>query len=139
MKDVAASKFPDLREVLVVDDHVDSAEALAAFLCSEGLTVVTAYDGSAALALAQIHQPRVIVLDLRLGSIDGCDVARDLRAPDSIATPFLIAYSADFSSALREATNRAGFDRHFLKPNDFDLLVTTVREASRAAPDAPSS
>ena len=67
--------------VMLVDDHLIVRRGLASLIGDEpDLTVVAeASSGEEAIALASIHRPDVIVLDLRLRDMSGIDVAEALR------------------------------------------------------------
>ena len=67
------------RRVLVVDDNVDAARLIAAALDAVGHETRAAFDGPAALSIAAIFRPDVVLLDLGLPLMDGFEVARQLR------------------------------------------------------------
>lgn len=66
---------------MLVDDHLIVRRGLASLIGDEpDLTVVAeASSGEEAIALASVHRPDVIVLDLRLRDMSGIDVAEALR------------------------------------------------------------
>ena len=68
-------------DVMLVDDHLIVRRGLASLIGDEpDLTVVAeASSGEEAIALASVHRPDVIVLDLRLRDMSGIDVAEALR------------------------------------------------------------
>ena len=116
--------------ILVVDDNRDSANSLALLLEDLGHTVRTAHDGEAALAAAHAFGPDAVVLDIGLPRLDGYEVARRLRAapaPDpetggAGAQPLLIALTGYGHEENRLQAKAAGFDHHFAKPVDLDVL-----------------
>src|SRR5207253_10709730 len=61
----------DLQRVLVVDDEVGVAEALAEMLGRDGHTVDVANDGARALELLETGTYDVIVSDTRMPVLDG--------------------------------------------------------------------
>jgi two-component system, OmpR family, alkaline phosphatase synthesis response regulator PhoP len=70
--------------VLIVDDDPDMVRLLEATLGAEGVRVLTAPNGHAALTLAREMDPSLILLDMNLPELDGLAVCRILRAePDS--------------------------------------------------------
>jgi DNA-binding response OmpR family regulator len=71
--------------VLVVEDHSELAETIAAGLRREGMAVDIAGDGAAGLANASIYEYDVIVLDRDLPGIHGDEVLRRLTAGDGRA------------------------------------------------------
>ncbi len=74
-----AAGIPD-RRILVVDDNVDAANVLGRLLARLwGQDVRVAYDGPSALEVARSFRPEVVLLDIGLPGMDGCEVARRLR------------------------------------------------------------
>jgi len=110
------------RRVLVVDDLRDSADSLGALLESAGHSVHVAYNGEQALALAELHRPEVVLLDLGMPGIDGCEVCQRLRAAPWSAGMVIIAQTGWGQERDRQRTRDAGFDHHLVKPIDPDEL-----------------
>jgi CheY-like chemotaxis protein len=79
--------------ILVVDDDPAIVEVLHCLLHDAGYVVATADDG-AALSLARALQPRVILLDILMPSMDGVEISRRLRADQATAHIPIIALSA---------------------------------------------
>ncbi|WP_175942741.1 ATP-binding protein [Caballeronia sp. BCC1704] len=114
---------------LVVDDNVDAADAMTAFLEMEGHEVRTAYSGEEAVALLGHYSPKVILLDLGLPGISGIDVARHIRAMPSTKDVTLIAITGWGQPQDRASTADAGFDFHFTKPVDVGQLNRAIESA----------
>ncbi|MGC1950985.1 MAG: response regulator, partial [Gammaproteobacteria bacterium] len=108
------------RRILVVDDEVDSAAALAKLLAIRGHETCVAHDGPAALEVVRSFQPDVMLLDIGLPAMDGYEVARRLREENPDKSIFLIALTGygKETDHLRES----GFDRHLIKPPDMQKL-----------------
>jgi CheY-like chemotaxis protein len=112
--------------VLVVDDHPDSADALAAVLDLLGCPVRACYSGSTALEVAEQFAPQVCLLDLRMPGIDGLELASHLkqRVPDR--PPLLVATTALADAETKARTTQAGFHYHLIKPIDVSTLIETL-------------
>jgi CheY-like chemotaxis protein len=108
---------PPLR-ILVVDDSHDVADSLAMLLTLLGHQVRVAYDGPAALHLAETLLPQVVLLDLGLPGMDGCEVARRLRDRVALQDTCLIASTGCDQDEDRRSCHEAGFDHFLLKPYD---------------------
>src|ERR1041384_5112883 len=80
--------------VLVVDDNRDVANSVAALLRLLGHTVLPAYDGATALALAGNFKPDVAILDLNMPKMDGFEVARQLRELPDLKPLKIVALTA---------------------------------------------
>lgn len=65
--------------VLVVDDVLDAAEALAATLQADGYKVQTAHDGASALSITESFLPHCVLLDIDMPAMDGQELASRLR------------------------------------------------------------
>ncbi len=106
------------KRVLVIEDNVDVAEMLAAYLQQVGHEVIQAHDGRTGLDAAKRHQPEVIVCDLGLPGLDGYELARTLRQMPDLRSSLLIAVSGYGESADRDRARTAGFSHHITKPAD---------------------
>ncbi len=124
------------RRVLVVDDNVDAAEMLAAYLEMHGLQVRCAHDGPAALSADREFIADALVLDIGLPGMDGYEVARALRQIRSDTPPVLVALTGWTQARDREQARQAGFDHHLAKPVDPDTLLSILcaPDTGRASP-----
>ena len=105
------------RTVLVVDDNRDAADSLAELLRSLGATVLVAYGGEEALRVAQANPSLdIAVLDIGMPGMDGCELARRLRAERNGAPLTLFALTGWGQQGYRDRIAAAGFDHHLLKP-----------------------
>jgi CheY-like chemotaxis protein len=107
--------------VLVVDDVVDAAEALAETLALSGYKVWIATDGAAALALVEEHKPHCVLLDIGMPGMDGNELTRTLRTRygDDIV---LIAVTGREHDDERVSDTFERVDHYLQKPVDPDVL-----------------
>jgi PAS domain S-box-containing protein len=112
-------------ELLVVDDNRDAAGTLSMLLEMSGHSVRTAYDGTAALAAVEERMPDVVLLDIGLPGLSGLEVGQRLRERYGQAI-VLIALTGYGQDADREATARAGFDDHLVKPVELEHLQRSI-------------
>jgi len=110
------------RRVLVVDDNVDAADSLAMLLKSDGHEAETAYSADMALEAVERLRPEIVLLDVGLPQIDGYEIARHLRANNTVPGMRLIALTGYGRKEDRERARAAGFDEHLLKPANVDAL-----------------
>ncbi len=92
----------------------------------------TAFDGVAALKVAQEFQPDFLLLDIGLPGLDGYALARRLRAEGFSTTP-IVAISGYAQASDRARSREAGFNHHFAKPVDFEALAELIVEDPIAA------
>jgi CheY-like chemotaxis protein len=115
--------------ILVVDDMADTRRLMRRVLERNGLRVIEADTGEAAVRSAVRDRPALIVLDLRLPGISGFDVARSIRAnadPELAATPIL-ACSASVQAEVRREALDAGCDAFAGKPFDIATFADLIR------------
>jgi PAS domain S-box-containing protein len=121
-----AGERPPAR-VLLVEDNLDAAGALAELLRMWGHPVELAHDGVAALRLAREARPEIVLLDIGLPGLDGYEVASRLRAISGLEAARLVALTGYGQEADRRRSRLAGFDHHVVKPVDLDLLREILR------------
>jgi CheY-like chemotaxis protein len=120
--------------LLIVDDSADTRELYATYFRGRGYAAFTAADGREALDSARTCGPDLILLDLGLPDLDGCELARRFRGqPGTRHTP-IIAVSAHAELSARMRAMSAGVDLFVPKPvTPADLLdrVAGFRAARR--------
>jgi CheY-like chemotaxis protein len=122
------------KRVLLVDDYPDVLDMWGMYLRWRGYDVDTASDGFEAIERAHEHVPDVVVLDLGLPGINGCEVAVRLReAPDTSSVPLIAATGYSNSSQLIEA-RESGFDAIVLKPVDPAQLAEEIERQLESKP-----
>ncbi|MCY1016666.1 ATP-binding protein [Pyxidicoccus sp. MSG2] len=117
--------------VLVVDDNVDAAEALADLLEMSGYTVAMAHDHRQALQRLDGFTPDVAILDIGLPEVDGHGLAALIRERLGDASPTFAALTGYGQHEDRARSEAAGFQRHFVKPVELAELVAFLEEARR--------
>jgi CheY-like chemotaxis protein len=69
------------------------------------------------------EQPDVLILDIGMPQMNGLDVARSIRAEAWSQSALVIALTGWGQREDKEIARSAGFDQHFTKPVDIDLLA----------------
>jgi len=67
------------RKILVIEDESLYLKLLHDQLMQNGLAVIEATDGKKGLAMAKLHHPDLILLDIRMPGMDGMTVLNELR------------------------------------------------------------
>jgi signal transduction histidine kinase/CheY-like chemotaxis protein len=113
--------------LLLVEDHADTARALARFLRAAGLAVVTAGDVASALAAAEREPFDLIVSDLGLPDGDGYEIMRAIRARRVVPGIAMSGYGMD--EDIRRS-REAGFTEHLVKPLDVPQLIDAIHRVT---------
>ncbi len=114
------------RRILVADDNRDAARSLALQLQLAGHDVRTAFDGVEALALADVFEPEVVLLDLGMPKLDGFETAREMRRRPWGPVATLVALTGWGQPQDRQRTGDAGFDLHLVKPVSAEHLFQAI-------------
>jgi DNA-binding response OmpR family regulator len=114
--------------ILVVDDERSIRDLVRRYLESDGLAVLTASTGAAALEMVRSASPALVVLDLGLPDLAGEAVLREIRA--SGETPVLIL-SARAGEDDRLTGLGLGADDYVTKPFSPRELALRVRAILR--------
>jgi CheY-like chemotaxis protein len=127
---MAGSREADVKTILVVDDELENAQALALILQEEGYRVLCAGDGRQGLEQAKALRPHLVILDFMMPVMNGADMARSLREdPATRDIPILV------NSSLPEWVVRehfAGYDHFLRKPFDVTAALGVVSQLLRA-------
>jgi signal transduction histidine kinase len=105
-----------IRRVLVVDDHAEASEMLAAMLGAWGHAVEVETDGSQVLSRVRSFQPEVVLLDIGLPGKDGYELAAEIRADTALHHVHLVALTGYGQRSDRERALESGFAEHLVKP-----------------------
>lgn len=111
----------------IVEDHGDTREGYAEYLAWSGVDVRSASGAEELRKLLETEIPDVVVMDLRLPSIDGWTLTRELKQDPRTARAIVIVVSA---SVLPEDVKRAleaGCDAFLPKPCDPARLLTELQ------------
>lgn len=120
-----------MSRVLVVEDEADVAQVVALGLERQGHEVKVASDGPKAMEMVMDWVPDLIVLDVRLPTMDGFEVCRRLRTlPHTSECPILFLTA---KALLEDKLTgfKAGGDDYLTKPFDFPELIWRVRALLR--------
>ena len=113
--------------VLIADDDPDILLLISLTLERDGYDVVVARDGLTAYEAAVQRLPHLVVLDLMMPGIDGCEVARRLRANDSTKDVPIVIVTAFAEESQAAMALEAGADAYVKKPfSPRELLSKTA-------------
>ena len=102
--------------VLIVDDNRDGADALGLLVEALGNQVHVTYGGTQALDVANAFQPDLMLIDLVMPDIDGCDLATQLRRIPAFKETKIVAITGLKDEKHRALAMKAGCDLVLVKP-----------------------
>lgn len=112
--------------VMLVDDDEDLGPLLRDILHSDGFAVDLVSDGHEALRLLREHRPCLVLLDLKLGDMDGYELWEHLRQAGIPTRVPIYVFTAAVHVDESRLPGIAGLVR---KPIDMDQLGNVLREA----------
>lgn len=122
------AKTMDKKYILIVEDERDMVSVLKSRLSKIGYDIIVSYDGQEGLALAQRHNPDLIILDLMLPKLDGYKVCRILKFDDKYKSIPIIIYTARGQDADRQLAEECGADAFIPKTLGQDVLVDRIKK-----------
>ena len=117
-----------MAKILVVDDELKIARLIRDYLVEAGFTVLTARDGTGAVAMTRSEKPDLMVLDLGLPKMDGLDVTRTVRSFSSIPIVMLTARSEETDRIIGL---ELGADDYIVKPFSPRELTARIKAVLR--------
>jgi CheY-like chemotaxis protein len=111
----------------IVEDHGDTREGYAEYLSWSGIDVRSATGGEELRKLLETEVPDAVVMDLRLPSIDGWTLTRELKQDPRTAKALVIVVSASVLSDDVRRAQEAGCDAFLPKPCDPARLVAALQ------------
>lgn len=117
-------------KIIVADDNRDAADALAALIGAMGFEAAVAYGGQEAVDACEAERSALVILDVEMPRMDGCEAARPMRLAEHPP-----AFIASLSGArLDEEPLRSRcsvFDARLTKPADFEELSALLSARAR--------
>jgi diguanylate cyclase (GGDEF)-like protein/PAS domain S-box-containing protein len=131
----------EMATILIVDDHILNRQFLMVLLDHSGHRLIEAGDGAEGLELAYANRPDLIIADIMMPNMDGCEFVKRLRAiPAITATPVIFHTAACHEGEASLMAMACGVPWVLPRPSDPETILRTVHEAlglpARPAPIA---
>src|SRR5580693_8280355 len=113
--------------ILVVDDQSANVQIVGTILGNLGHEIIPASDGATALKRVALRIPDLILLDLLMPGMGGCEVCRQLKEnPEWKDIPVIFLSAADDKDLIVRALDSGGVD-YITKPFNQAELISRVR------------
>jgi two-component system, chemotaxis family, CheB/CheR fusion protein len=109
--------------VTLPEQAINGATSLAMLLNLTGNETHTAFDGLEAVEAAVNLRPEVVLLDIGLPNLDGCEVCRRIRRQPGGKRMLLVALTGWGQEEDRQMCREAGFSSHLVKPVELPALM----------------
>lgn len=136
--DDASSFFDDYKErseiiqtlVLIVEDNADVREVLKYQLSDAGYKVIEATNGRAAIKMANIHNPDVILMDINMPDLDGihtCKLMKRNINPNLEKIPIIMLTALCHTDAVIASVD-AGANGYLTKPFVIEDVIEKIEK-----------
>lgn len=127
MTDLLNCMVPEGRRILLIEDRPDEVRLMLEVLRRERFQVTIAFDGMQGYGRAVAQQPDIILLDVKLGRIDGFAVCRLLKADPSTRHIPVIFVTCQGTLEERLTGLREGAVDYILKPFEPEEVLARIR------------
>ena len=111
--------------IVIIDDDVDLLFLGSSLLKQRGFEVVSLSRADQAIETIKSVKPHLILLDVKLGNVDGRDICLRLKSDPDTSFIKVILYSAFPETSVEY--KKYGADDFIVKPYEFDHLVERIR------------
>jgi two-component system, response regulator, stage 0 sporulation protein F len=127
-------------DVLIIDDDEGIRWVLQELLATQNLSCIAARSGQEGLQLFSRHEPALVIVDIKLGAMNGLEVAQRIHEKDrNMKILFITGYKETIEGKVDAGIPVVGVIE---KPFNVKVLLRQVlqalRPADRAA-DAPAA
>jgi signal transduction histidine kinase/ActR/RegA family two-component response regulator len=114
--------------ILLADDNESNIMTISSYLSAKNYRLVLARDGAEAIALTEINNPDLILMDVQMPVIDGLESIRRIRANPKFANTPIIAITALAMESDRQKCLDAGATEYISKPIKLKLLANSIQQ-----------
>lgn len=126
-----------MAKVVIIDDEAAILELMTKLVRSTGHHVTGCLTGTEGMAAIRNQKPELVIVDLRIGDINGLDIVNMCREDFPSTAVIMVTGHGSIETAV-EAMRLGAFD-YLTKPFDLGDLVKTVNQALQQAPGGQSA
>lgn len=119
------------KKILIIDDELDMAEAMATLLQDEGYAAHAVSAGETGLEFMKKELPHLVIMDVMMPTLKGNDVAKAMKDLVELSNVPILLMSA---SKEPECKPPPPWNKFIRKPFDIDQLISEVRNLVSEAP-----
>ena len=123
----AAKPGQAARRIVIVDDDLMIRETVRLSLEHSGFAVHVVEDPATALSYIRAEKPDLVVLDMYMGGVDGCEIARGMKADPSTSKLPVVFFTGSNEPIDVVTGLDAGALDYIAKPIDGEILVAKIR------------
>lgn len=116
-------------KVLCIDDDRLLLGLVKDAIETHGFEALTATDGPSGLALAKVHRPDIILLDVMMPKMSGFEVCQHLRADPKLKGTPIIIFTAMADPDLKTKGHEAGANLSIPKPFNPTQIIVLIKKA----------
>ena len=116
------------KKVLIVEDNELNMKLFHDLLDSQGYETLQTREGLQALALARLHRPDLILMDIQLPEISGLEVTKWLKDDEELSHIPVIAVTAFAMKGDEERIRQGGCEAYISKPISVMHFLDTIRQ-----------
>ena len=117
---------PMRKKVLIVEDNDLNMKLFNDLLVAHGYGTLQTRDGLEALALARLHHPDLILMDIQLPEVSGLQVTQWIKKDDDLCRIPVIAVTAFAMKGDEEKIRDGGCEAYITKPISVASFIRTV-------------
>ena len=116
----------DKPKILIIDDEIDICNSLT-FALEDAYTVASTIHPLEGLSMLIKERFHVVLLDLKIGTVDGIDVLKEIKSSDPAVEVIIMTAFGSIVSSVDAI--KSGAYTYLTKPLDLNVLYRTVSEA----------
>jgi two-component system cell cycle response regulator DivK len=116
------------KKVLIVEDNELNMKLFHDLLDSQGYQTLQTREGLQALALARLHKPDLILMDIQLPEISGLEVTKWLKDDEELSHIPVVAVTAFAMKGDEERIRQGGCEAYISKPISVMHFLDVVRK-----------
>lgn len=121
-------------QVLVVEDNAFNMKLVSMLLRKAGYEVLQAHSADEAIALAHVHHPDLILMDVQLPGMDGLTATQILKNDESTRGIRVVALTALAMKGDEQRMIAAGCDGYIAKPIQYKSFLEEVDRLLAGSP-----